>query len=145
MSCLSTGKPGSNHNVDVVEVVVGGEVVRHVGEDHAVLEDGEDWVDARLTVVVVAPVEVQGGGHAGEVCHQEIFLQSQRFPLYTGAGAHTVAAGGGENTVRKGFILFASVQKSAPLFTQVILQRSLGPSTKNMDSKWEFFKSKIKL
>ena len=95
MSCLSTGKPGSNHNVDVVEVVVGGEVVRHVGEDHAVLEDGEDWVDAWLTVPVVAPVEVERGEDAGEVGYQEVPLQPQRFPVYTGAGGHTVDTGGG--------------------------------------------------
>ena len=62
---LNTGKPGSYHDVDVVEVVVGCEVVGHVGEDHAVLEDGEDRVDARLAVAVVAPVEVERGQDAG--------------------------------------------------------------------------------
>ena len=80
-SPLNTGKPGSYHDVDVVEVVVGCEVVGHVGEDHAVLEHGEYRVDAWLTVPVVAPVEVQRGGDAGEVRHQEILLQHQRFPL----------------------------------------------------------------
>ena len=97
MSCRSDGKPGSNHNGDVVEVVVGREVVRHVGEDHAVLEDGEDRVDARLAVAVVAPVEVERDQDAGEVRHQEVPLQSQRFPVHAGAGGDTVDTGGGEN------------------------------------------------
>ena len=43
MSCypLNTGKPGSYLDGDVVEVVVRCEVVSHVGQDHAVLKDGE--------------------------------------------------------------------------------------------------------
>ena len=81
MSCypMDPWKPGSDLNDDVVEVVVRCEVVSHVGEDHTVLEDGEDRVDAWLAVAVVTPVEVEGGSDAGEVRYQEILLPLGKF------------------------------------------------------------------
>ena len=74
----------------MVEVVVGGEVVRHVGEDDAVLEQREDRVHPWLTERVVAPVAVDRGGYAGEVGHQQPLLQAERFSLHPRGGAHTV-------------------------------------------------------
>ena len=50
MSCCppqgQASHPGPYLNVDVVEVKVRREVVRHVGQDHRVLEHGEHRVHA---------------------------------------------------------------------------------------------------
>ena len=86
-------QPCSNLNGHVVEVVVGGEVVGNVGQDHAVLEHREDGVHPWLAETVVPPVEVEGGGDAGEVGHQELPLEGQRLVVHRRAWSHTVEPG----------------------------------------------------
>jgi len=59
----------------VVEVIVGGKVVCHVGQHHRVFKYGEYGVHARLTVGVVSPVAVHGDQDGGEVGQQQNLLE----------------------------------------------------------------------
>ena len=57
-------------------------MVSHVGQDHGVLEHGEDAVHARLAVHVVSPVAVHRRQDAAEVGHQQLSLVSQRLSVH---------------------------------------------------------------
>ena len=74
---LISGHPSTNTDIDVVEVVVGGEVVGHVGQDHCILKQREDGVHARLTVGVVPLVAVHGDQDGCEVGKKQILLVMQ--------------------------------------------------------------------
>ena len=65
-------------------------MVGNVGQDHAVLEHREDGVHPWLAQTVVPPVEVEGGGDAGEVGHQELPLEGQRLVVHRRAWSHTL-------------------------------------------------------
>ena len=87
---VTVHEPGSHLDSHVVKIIVGGEVVGNVGEDHAVLEHREDGVDPGLAERVVPPVEVEGGGDAGEVGQEELFLEGQRLDVQGRARSHSM-------------------------------------------------------
>ena len=57
-------------------------MISHVGQDHGVLEHGEDAVHARLAVHVVSPVAVHRYQDAAKVGYQQLSLVSHRLSVH---------------------------------------------------------------
>lgn len=60
-----------------MKVIVCSQVVSHVGQHDQVLADGEEGVDARLAVLVVPVVEVEGHPYATQVGAQNDLLEEE--------------------------------------------------------------------
>lgn len=70
------------------EVQEGRHVEGHVGEDHQVFTEGEQSVDSRFTVLIVASEEVRGPHTTADVEYEETHLPAERRPFL---GVHVVS------------------------------------------------------